>query len=222
MKAACTPLFALGLAACVPVTRDTALSLERDTDWHREHRPLGAGILLPSHVVGEKGVLRLITDGRSMSGASIRTRALYENGDFRGSMRCAAPRGTVCALFLYEPDAGDAADEIDIELIGGSRDIWLTAWRAGVRTSHVALQLPFDPAVDFHVYEIRRRADVIAFLVDGVQLAAFDSGLPARRMALFANAWWPTWLDRSAAVGELQIEWIERPVSTDEAIAHGS
>ena len=195
----------------------TTIPFEDDA-WLREERALGAGTVAPGHVVARQTGVRLVVDGASRTGAAIRTRALHDAGEFRASMRCDAPRGAVCAFFLYEPDAGDRADEIDIEILGGTREVWLTTWVGGVRTNHVALELPFDPAAGFHEYAIRRAAERVEFLVDGARLHAFDDGVPARAMALYANAWWPTWLEPNAARGAVDIERIDvlapRPPST--------
>lgn len=207
--------------ACSPAVRESARAFD-GADWTREAMPLGASTVVPDNVVLDDRVIRLVADGAHRTGAAVRTRSTYDAGDFRASMRCSAPRGAVCAFFLYQTGVGDRADEIDIELLAGTPDIWLTTWVRGERTNHERITLPFDPADGFHVYGMAWHDGVVAFEVDGIELHRFVGRVPDARMSLFANAWWPTWLDRSAARGELEVEWIERPAPPRNAFAHGS
>ena len=211
----------LALNACAPAVRDRAATLD-DARWSREGRQLGAGTLAPANVVLHEGVIRLVADGARRTGAALRTRDAYTYGDFRAAMRCAAPRGAVCALFLYQTGVGDHADEIDVELLAGTRELWLTTWVRGQRSNHVRLELPFDPAAGFHVYGIALSEGAVAFHVDDVELHRFTERVPSAAMSLFLNTWWPNWLEPSAEAGDLEIEWIERPAAAHAATAHGS
>lgn len=84
-----------------------------------------------------------------------------------------APKGTLCTLFMYQVGVGDRADEIDIEIISGSREIWFTTWIAGKRVNHASRTLRFDPSSGFHTYTIQRAASEIRFLVNGELLHSF-------------------------------------------------
>lgn len=179
--------------------------------WVRSAHTLGRGPLMPGNVTVSEGraVLRAIRSG--FEGAEIHTVATWGAGSFTARARCASPRGTVCAFFLYQTGVGDAADEIDIEIISGTREIWFTTWVAGRRTSAAKKVLAFDPAQEFHTYTIVRNAGDIRFLVDGRQLHSMKGKgkVPQAAMPLFANTWWPTWLTPSDADGTWEIDRIE-------------
>ena len=213
----------LGLSMTIPMAGCTRPIL-RESDWVAEERPLGAGVVSPAHVRVHDDAVRLVADGPSRTGAALRTRDAFLEGTFRASLRCAAPAGAVCAFFLYQLGAGDAADEIDIELIAGTRDVWLTTWVAGERSNHAVVRLSFDPAAAFHEYEIDWRVGGVVFRVDGVEVGRFGSRVPARAMSLWANAWWPDWLQPSAQRGDLEIRAFEQIAvrRAGRGAAHGS
>ncbi len=110
-------------------------------------------------------------------------------------MRVPEVPGSISAFFLYEGDRR-RNDEIDIEIMNdGSGDVWFTTWVAGHRTNHTRYTLPFDPGAGFHDYGIAWERNRVRFLVDGVQVEEFATGVPKDAMYVMANAWWPTWLD---------------------------
>jgi beta-glucanase (GH16 family) len=176
--------------------------------WTKSTHMLGRGLLDPANVVTQHGRVDLFTRPAAHTGAEIHTRELYGTGTFVARARCAVPAGAVCAFFMYQTGVGNRADEIDIELLGGTRTIWFTTWVNGRRTNHREVTLGFDPAAGFHEYLIARSTNEIRFYVDGAQLATFQKKqrLPQANMPVFANAWWPTWLTPTAATGAWELE----------------
>jgi beta-glucanase (GH16 family) len=178
--------------------------------WNKQEHVLGRGWLLASNVTVESSQLRLWLDANGYEGGEIASRAPFGLGSFAARLRCGAPTGALCAFFLYQPNAGDRADEIDIEILGGTREIWFTTWSRGRRTNHAARVLTFDPAAAAHQYAIVRTSSSVAFYVDGKELARFRKRLPIAEMALLVNAWWPSWLTPAAgATGSLDVDWID-------------
>jgi beta-glucanase (GH16 family) len=178
--------------------------------WLKQEHVLGRGWLLASNVAVESGQLRLRMDGSGWQGGEIASRAVFGSGSYAARLRCGAPQGALCAFFFYQPGVGDHADEIDIEILGGTREIWFTTWTRGRRTNHASRTLPFDPAAAAHDYAIVRAASSVAFYVDGREYVRFRKKLPTSRMALLVNAWWPTWLTGMAgSTGTLDVDWID-------------
>jgi beta-glucanase (GH16 family) len=189
---------------------DDGFSTFDDARWSKSAHTLGRGPLDPANVVIEGDSVRLETPSNPYEGAEIRTWEQYGTGTFTARARCAVPAGAVCAFFMYQIGVGDRADEIDIELIGGTRTIWFTTWVRGRRTNHRSATLPFDPALGMHTYSIVRDAAALRFIVDGAEMARFKSRskVPKATMPIFANAWWPTWLTPSAGSGAWVIDYI--------------
>lgn len=176
--------------------------------WGRSTHTLGRSQLVPANVQIAGDSVRLVTSSGPYAGAEIWTWQQYGTGTFDIRGRCGVPSGAVCAFFMYETGVGDFADEIDIEILGGSRTIWFTTWVRGKRTNHKELTLPFNPALAMHTYTIVRGTSEIAFLVDGMERAKFKGKgkLPQAVMPVFANAWWPTWLTPVTGSGEWVID----------------
>ena len=166
------------------------------------------GYLDPNNVALDNGALVIDTPAGTFDGGEILSTSQYGYGTYTASMRCATPRGTVCAFFLYQGVRGKQNDEVDIELLGGSSTIYFTTWVRGRRTNHVELTLPFDPGSTYHTYSIEYRASAVTFRVDGQILKAFTRKLPTQPMLIMSNAWWPTWLSGSSTGGSLDIDWI--------------
>lgn len=162
--------------------------------WSAEEHPLGRGWLRSANVSVQSGILRLATPRSTYDGAEVASLERYGAGSFTARMRCALPAGSLCAFFLYEGVPGDRNDEIDIELISGTRTMWMTTWVRGRQTNHAEVTLPFDPAAEFHEYRIDYSSSEVAFRVDGMLHQRWTRKLPRRAMRLLANAWWPTWL----------------------------
>ncbi|NJD10888.1 MAG: glycoside hydrolase family 16 protein [Gemmatimonadetes bacterium] len=178
--------------------------------WLVQEHVLGRGPLLASNVTVASSQLRLALDASGYEGGEIASRRTFGAGSYAAALRCGAPAGALCAFFFYQPNAGNRADEIDIEILGGTRTIWFTTWVGGRRTNHVSRTLPFDPAAGTHTYGIVRSGSSVAFYVDGAQLASFRRKVPVSRMALLVNAWWPTWLTPApGSTGSLDVDWID-------------
>jgi beta-glucanase (GH16 family) len=52
----------------------------------------------------------------------------------------------------------------------------------------------------------------ISFYVDGEPMQEFEGGLPEKRMKLYVNTWFPTWLDGEEPDSDryAYMDWIER------------
>lgn len=67
-----------------------------------------------------------------------------------------------------------------------------------MQTRSVEVQLGFDPSAAAHDYAIELDVAEVRFLADGILLARWSDGLPARPMRVLASAWWPSWPHGSA------------------------
>ncbi len=178
--------------------------------WHAPGHRVGRGRMRADHVLSNRNGFILRLPATSCDGAEVRTRELYQYGEYAARMKTPDAPGSLSALFLYE-SAGDESDEIDIEIYNdGSRRALLTAWMDGKTTQSKNVLLGFDPATGYHDYVIRWSKKDLVFLADGVSLARWTKGYPRRPMRVIANVWWPKWLPcvESPATRELSIEWI--------------
>jgi beta-glucanase (GH16 family) len=67
---------------------------------------------------------------------------------------------------------------------------------AGGRQTHTeTVSLPFDPTNGFHEYRFDYAPDSLRFYADGVLMREWNDGLPQTPMRIYANAWFPTWLE---------------------------
>ena len=196
-------------AALNPATPLEPFDLFDESVWLRQEHVLGRGPLLAANVTVEEAQLHLALSAAGYQGGEIASRRDFGTGAFAASLRCGAPSGALCAFFMYQRNAGNRADEIDIEILGATRTIWFTTWSSGRRTNHASATLPFDPAADTHAYGIVRTGSSVAFYVDGQEYARFRRKLPSAPLALLVNAWWPTWLTPSAGTGMLDVDWID-------------
>jgi len=170
--------------------------------WIAGDHPLGNSMLRPSNVSVAGGVLLLRTPAGTRDGAEVRSVDRYTSGSFTAHMQCGLPVGALCAFFLYEYVPGNRNDEIDMEILAGTRRMMMTTWSRGRQTNHAEIDLPFDPAAGIHAYVIEWSAGRVRFLVDGVAVRTFTRRLPSRPMYIFANAWWPTWLTGTPPTAE--------------------
>ncbi len=178
--------------------------------WHAAGHTVGRSRMRADHVLAVGNGFTLRMPAKSCDGAEVRTRELYRYGEYAARMKTPDAPGSLSALFLYE-SAGDASDEIDIEIYNdGSRRALLTAWTGGKTTQSKSVLLGFDPAAGYHDYVIRWSKKDLVFLADGVPLVRWTKGYPRRPMRVIANVWWPKWLpcEVSPAMRELSIEWI--------------
>lgn len=174
--------------------------------WSSGVHELGRGRVDSLNVGIREGVLEIVTPAGTREGGEILSRAEYHHGAYMAALRCGTPRGTVCAFFLYEADKRGRNDEIDIEVLAGTRELWLTTWARGRQTNHIRVDLGFDPADGVHSYGIEYRPRAVSFRVDGVFVRRFTSALPTRPMHVMANAWWPIWRDPGGEGGTLSID----------------
>ena len=58
-----------------------------------------------------------------------------------------------------------------------------------------------DHTAASHTYEIAWSPGRAAFTVDGVTLRTWTTGVPTAPMNLYANAWFPVWLEGLAPAG---------------------
>ncbi len=118
--------------------------------------------------------------------------------------------GSITGFFLYEPP--DLASEIDIEIYNDpSGKILFTTYADGEQTHTEPTSLPFDPTEDFHDYAFFYDESSITFYVDGKPMQEFEGSLPEKRMKLYVNTWFPTWLDGEEPDSDryAYVDWIE-------------
>jgi len=203
------PAFARANAASL-IPLDEPFDALDPSVWQAGDHALGLGWLDPANVSVPGGLLHLKTPAGRRDGAEIASIERASGGIFEASMKCALPAGALCAFFLYEGVAGNRNDEIDIEIIAGTRRMMMTTWVRGRQTNHAEITLSFDPAAGFHVYSIEWAPGEVAFTADGVRVQRWTRKLPARAMKVYANAWWPTWLTSPLPTVDalLEIDWI--------------
>lgn len=176
--------------------------------WVPQHHALGRGLLDASNVSqGAAGVLLALPPG-TYDGAEIRSAERHRHRTIEARLRTPDASGSISAFFFYEGDPR-RNDEIDIEIFNdGSRRVWFTTWVDGRQTNHAEAILPFDPGAGFHDYRIEWSRSRVAFSIDGTVVEEFASGVPRDAMYIYANAWWPVWLDGPvpAAGGALEID----------------
>ena len=165
----------------------TTLDAQR---WAIGDHPLGLGRFEPANVGVAGGALTLTLPAGTLNGGEVRTNALWGAGTFRARMQAAPAAGSLSAFFLYAPP--DYQSEVDIEIVGDS--VLLSTYAGGGQTHTETRPLGFDPAAAFHDYEIELARKAVTFRVDGVVLRTWKNGLPKAPMALYVNAWFPTWL----------------------------
>ena len=181
------------------------------SDWVPGDHPLGRGRFDPENVVQGSGRLLLTLPAGSYDGAEIRSasRVRFRNVEVR--LQTPDAPGTISAFFLYELDQR-RNDEIDIEILNGSRQILFTTWVGGKQTNHVERTLSFDPADGFHDYRIEWSRRRVRFLVDGALMQEWTAGVPGDAMYVMSNVWWPTWLPPVPQLGTPLVHEIDRIV----------
>jgi endo-1,3-1,4-beta-glycanase ExoK len=103
--------------------------------------------------------------------------------------------------------------EARLEVYNDSSDKSLfTTYANGEQTHTETMNLPFDPTEDFHDYAFFYDENSIRFYVDGEPMQEFEGGLPEKRMKLYVNTWFPTWLDCEEPDSDryAYVDWIER------------
>lgn len=167
--------------------------------WAVGQHQLGRSALVASNVSVADGRLALGLPAVE-SGGEIRSAVTYPSGIFRARMQVADAPSSLTGFFLYA--APDYASEIDIEILNDRTGTVLLSTYAGGRQTHTETRaLGFDPTAALHDYEIRWLNGRVTFWVDGVKLRGWTNGVPAAPMNLFANAWFPSWLEGLAPDG---------------------
>lgn len=161
---------------------------------------LGRSHIDPANVARRNHTFRLNLPGKTVDGAEIRSALQYSSGVVRARIRVANAPSSLTGFFLYA--APDYASEIDIEIMNDrTGTVLLTTYAGGRQTNTETRQLGFDPTAAAHRYEIAWGAGQVRFTVDGVTLRTWTSGVPTAPMNLYANAWFPAWLDGLAPAG---------------------
>ncbi len=174
--------------------------------WDVANYPFGRGWFRSSNARVTNGALILESPNGTYDGAELITRRRFPGGRFEADLACNAPRGAMCAFFLYETGVGDFADEIDIEILGATDQIVLTTWVGGIRTNTLTRTYPagVDPR-QLQRYTILQAGGTVTFYVGDIPLTRFTSGVPQREMELAVSLWWPTWLSGPAAYGDMTV-----------------
>jgi licheninase len=161
--------------------------------WVKSSRPFGYGAIDPANVAVSNGLLGVKLPAGRLDGGEIRSASLYRFGSYRVSLKVANAPSSLTAFYLYKRP--DYAQEIDIEIFNdSSRRIMFSTYSSGAQTNNITVQLPFDATAAFHEYDIEYDPGSVRFLVDGVQMQSWSSGVPRSSMYLYLNAWFPSWL----------------------------
>ncbi len=178
--------------------------------WEATTRDLGRGGLAPANTGIEDGLLRLALSANTLNGGEIESTDLYEPGFYAARIKVPDAPSSITGFFLYEPP--DLESEIDIEIYNDSSGkILFTTYADGEQAHTETTSLPFDPTEDFHDYAFFYDESSITFYVDGEPMQEFEGGLPEKRMKLYVNIWFPTWLDGEEPDSDryAYVDWIE-------------
>ena len=164
-----------------------------------DHR-LGRSALVPENVVERDGGFCLTLPGGTTDGAEIRSTEPFASGVVRARIAVADAPSSLTGFFLYAPP--DHASEIDIEILNDpSGTVLLSTYADGRQTNTETRSLGLDPTAGAHMYEIAWGPGRVTFTVDGTVLRTWADGVPGVPMHLYANAWFPAWLDGIAPAG---------------------
>jgi hypothetical protein len=174
--------------------------------WDVANYPFGRGWFRSTNAITANGNLILTSPSGTRDGAELITRRRFPRARFEADLACNAPRGAICALFLYETGVGDFADEVDIEINAATNQVLLTTWVAGVRSNTITRTYPvgLDPR-QTHRYTILQEPGAVSFYIGDIPLARFTTGVPQRDMELAVSLWWPTWLGGPPAYGDMTV-----------------
>ena len=177
--------------------------------WYKSSRPFGWGAVDPANVSVTGGMLALELPGGTLNGGEVRSLSLTRYGSYRARLKVANAPSSLTAFFLYKKP--DFAQELDIEIFNDpSGRVLFSTYSNGSQTT-VERQLGFDPTAGFHEYAIEYDPGSVRFLVDGVELHRFTSGVTRSSMYLHVNAWFPSWLagTRPGSDQTTSVDWIE-------------
>ena len=167
--------------------------------WDRGNHNLGRSYLDPKNVTVSNGRLEINLPARTLEGGEIRSADLYGYGSYAARMKVPHAPSSITGFFLYEPP--DYASEIDIEIYNDSsrRMAFYSTYANGSQTHTETLRLPFDPTVGFHEYRFDYSPTSIRFYADNQLMKEWNDGLPTSGMRIYANAWYPNWLEGDRA-----------------------
>lgn len=167
-----------------------------DTDrWDKGNHALGRSQLQPQNVSVANGDLRINLPARTLDGGEIRSTALYGHGSYAARMKVPHAPSSITGFFLYGPP--DYTSEIDIEIYNDSsrKMAFYSSYAGGAQTHTETMQLPFDPTKGFHEYRFDYSQTSLSFYADGQLMKEWNDGLPSDGMRIYANAWYPNWLE---------------------------
>jgi endo-1,3-1,4-beta-glycanase ExoK len=162
--------------------------------WAVGEHQLGRSTLSAANVTVAGGRLALALPAGTTDGGEIRSLGSFASGVASARLQVPDAPSSITGFFLYA--APDYASEIDIELYNNPSGTVMFSTYAGGRQTHTETRaLGFDPTAGPHDYEIAWGAGRVTFRVDAVALRTWTTGVPTAPMNLFANAWFPAWLD---------------------------
>jgi beta-glucanase (GH16 family) len=200
---------AAGAARIADLHDDFTTALDTRT-WTKSSRPFGHGAIDPANIAVANDLLTVKLPAGRLDGGEIRSTSLYRYGSYRVLMKVANAPSSLTAFFLYKKP--DYAQELDIEIFNdSSRRVWFSTYSGGTQTHTVEKQLPFDATADFHEYAIEYDPGLVRFLVDGVELQRWTTGVTRSTMYLYVNAWFPSWLTpvRPSSDRFTSVDWID-------------
>jgi beta-glucanase (GH16 family) len=189
--------------------RDEFTSFEQQ-QWVKIGRSFGHGTLDPANVTVAGGFLGIKLPAGTLDGGEMRSTSLYRYGTYRTRMKIADAPSSLTAFFLYKRP--DYAQEIDIEVFNDETGrIMFSTYSGFAQTHNVIVDLETDLTADFHVYTIEYDPGSVRFLLDGIELQSWSTGVTRSSMYLFANAWFPSWLAGEVPTTDrvTYIDWIE-------------
>jgi beta-glucanase (GH16 family) len=169
--------------------------------WQVMDHVLGRGRVAAGNVVAAPGTVDIRLPAGTFDGGELRSVQRLTHGVVEGRLRAAAAPGSITALFLYEGRAR-RNDEVDIELLGGTRTVLFTVWQEDVEVFNRSVTLDFDPSQGFHDYRISWFPDRVEWRVDGKLMMTATGITLGTDLYLYVNAWWPTWLQGGPAAGD--------------------
>ena len=178
--------------------------------WYKSSRPFGWGAVDAANVDVSGGMLRIKLPGGTLNGGEVRRLGLTRFGSYRASIKVANAPSSLTAFFLYKKP--DFAQELDIEIYNDSSGrVMFSTYSGGAQTHTVVANLGFDPTAGFHEYAIEYDPGSVRFLVDGVQMQAWTTGVTRSSMYLYTNAWFPSWLDGTWPANDqfTYVDWVE-------------
>jgi len=205
----CLLLSHAGEAAAEPLGfRDDFAGLD-PARWSKGDHVLGRSQLDPANVDTDGENLRIKLPARVLDGGEISSSDLLGYGSYAARMRLPNAPSSITGFFLYK--APDLESEIDIEVFNDStRRVMFTTYSGGHQTHTETRQLPFDPTTGFHEYRFDYSQNAVTFVVDGVAMRTWETGIPQTSMHLMVNSWFPAWLEgkRPKKTAYTYVDWI--------------